>query len=253
MSQSIGISVQDVAFGYDNKPIFESINFEVPIGKMWALVGRSGVGKTTLLQIISGLFCSSHGSVTVAERNQEGTGRIKGVVFQDESLLGWLSVEQNLLFPNHKQAAESAKSKAHKILIEVGLSGFENALPATLSTGMRKRVEFARAILVDDQYLLADEPFGPLDALTRRDLWRIWQVLRKSEPRTGILSTHDPEEALRLCDVVVPLVPGPPAHLGTPIVVPPYFSTLSPSESNGELIAFKEQLIHGLELTGDAQ
>jgi ABC-type nitrate/sulfonate/bicarbonate transport system ATPase subunit len=164
-----GISVQDVAFSYDGKPVFESVSFEIPRGKMWALIGRSGVGKTTLLQIIAGLFHSPEGSVEVAGREREIAGRIKGVVFQEDSLLGWLTVQQNVLFPQHEHPQDEARARAKKILAEVGLADCEDALPATLSVGMRKRVEFARAILVDDQYLLADEPFGPLDALRRLD------------------------------------------------------------------------------------
>lgn len=241
-----GIAVHNVSFGFGDDIIFESISFDIPVGQIWALVGRSGVGKTTLLQIIAGLFEPRTGTVTIQGRQNNGPGRIKGVVFQDDSLLGWLTVERNILFPRDTEKVEETRNHTLTILREVGLAGREKALPITLSTGMRKRVEFARALFADDEYLLADEAFSTLDALTRRDLWKLWQKLRESQPRTGLLCTHDPEEALRLCDVVVPLVPGPPAKLGQAFEVPKHLSSLPLDQTSEELFTLKERLIRAL-------
>lgn len=243
---TIGIAVDNVSFVYGNEVVFTNVSFGVPVGQVWALVGRSGVGKTTLLQIIAGLFEPPTGSVLVHERPRSGPGRIKGIVFQDDSLLGWLNVERNILFPQDTEDLARVQSRSREILAEVGLSGREKAFPLTLSTGMRKRVEFARALFADDRYLLADEAFSTLDALTRRDLWRLWRRLRETQPRTGILCTHDPEEAIRLCDVVIPLVPGPPATLGQAFEVPKALASLPLDQTSEELFTLKERLIRAL-------
>ena len=157
--------------------------------------------------------------------------------------MGWLTVEDNVLFPQHTRAPDEERIKARSLLNEMGLSKCHDDFPSTLSTGMRKRVEFARALFVAHDYLLADEPFGPLDALTRRSLWKLWQELRRREPRTGILSTHDPEEAIRLCDVVITLTPGNPARLGQPLEVPSHLSNLAPNETTAELLSLKERIV----------
>lgn len=91
------------------------------------------------------------------------------------------------------------------MLAAVGLGDRLDAYPHEMSVGMRKRLEVARALLADDSYFLADEPFGTVDAVTRLSMWRLWRDLRRTEPRTGLLCTHDPEEALRLCDSVIAL------------------------------------------------
>jgi len=245
-SSQSGICIENVSFQYGRRTVLEAISLHVPAGEIWALIGQSGIGKTTLLQIVAGLFQPQTGSVTVDGKVVVGAGTVKGIVFQEESLLGWLTVEENIRFPKHNKNHTDEKLKAKDILAQVGLDRWENALPGILSTGMRKRAEFARALFTDNRYLLADEPFGTLDALTRRDLWYMWRTLRTSEPRTGILSTHDPEEAIRLCDVIVPLIPGTPARLGKPIRVPARLSALSPDANDDELFSLKEQLIHSL-------
>lgn len=241
-----GISIADVSFGFGQHLVIENLCLTVPTGEMWALVGRSGVGKTTLLQVIAGLFEPSSGSVSITDRDVNGPGRIKGVVFQEESLLGWLTVKENVLFPRHRHIEKEEGKRVEELLAAMGLAGNENDLPFSLSTGMRKRVEFARALFADDRYLLADEAFSTLDALTRRELWKLWQSIRIKEPRTGILSTHDPEEAIRLCDVVVPLIPGPPAAVGDVLRIPSYLSSLDTDKSTEELFDLKEQVLSSL-------
>jgi ABC-type nitrate/sulfonate/bicarbonate transport system ATPase subunit len=243
---AIGIEVSDLCFGFGTENLLEGISLRVPVGEIWALIGRSGVGKTTLLQIIAGLFTPRSGMVRVADRSVGGPGRIRGVVFQEDSLLGWLTVEDNVLFPGHRDGIDGRAARASGILSQVGLAEWRNAFPNKLSTGMRKRVEFARALTADDRYLLADEAFSTLDALTRRELWHMWLKLRETEPRTGILSTHDPEEAIRLCDVVVPLIPTRPATLGTPIRVPSHLAQLKPQDASDELNVLRESLVSAI-------
>ncbi len=242
-NETLGILLKDISFSYGENPVIQALSLSIPKGEIWALIGRSGVGKTTLLQIVAGLFHPDGGCITVQGRDNIKAGRIKGVVFQDQCLLGWLTVEKNLMFPNHKNATQINQTRARQILSEVGLAGLENKMPNSLSAGMWKRVEFARALMIDNEYLLADEPFGTVDALTRRDLWDLWQRIRKAEPRTGILSTHDPEEAIRLCDVIVPLISGPPARFGNFIEVPKGIRLLSSEETNQELLELKLEVM----------
>jgi ABC-type nitrate/sulfonate/bicarbonate transport system ATPase subunit len=241
------VVLKGVAFGYESNPILAGIDLEIPAGEIWGLIGRSGVGKTTLLNAIAGLYLPQTGSIAIGGSRVSRPGAIKGIVFQDDSLLGWLTIRDNLLFPLHRNASHEARDRANAVLGEVGLAQHGHALPHTLSAGMRKRAEFARALLIDDRYLLADEPFGPLDALTRRGMWKMWQKIRTTHPRTGLLSTHDAEEALRLCDAVVPLVPGPPAQLGAVFRVPRDIAELPVNESHAFLASLENQLIETLD------
>jgi ABC-type nitrate/sulfonate/bicarbonate transport system ATPase subunit len=242
----MSIVIEQLSFAYNSCPILDSISVSIPTGEIWALVGRSGVGKTTLLQILAGLFKPQHGSITIGQRRFHEAGQIKGVVFQEDSLLGWLTVQDNILFPRNRDPNPQLASRAADILENLGLTQYANSLPMTLSAGMRKRVEFGRALMADAHYLLADEPFGTLDALTRRDLWNLWNRLRKTEPRTGILCTHDPEEAIYLCDVILPLIPGPPATLGEIFQVPKHLSAMNFDQRSEELLALKEELVRAL-------
>jgi ABC-type nitrate/sulfonate/bicarbonate transport system ATPase subunit len=244
--EMIGISVEEVAFAYGDANILEKVNLTVPRGEVWALVGRSGSGKTTLLQIIAGLFRPLAGRVTVAGREGLTAGRIRGVVFQEESLLAWLSVEENMLFPCHRGASEEARAVVAGLLGAVGLEQYRSRAPSELSAGMRKRLEFARALLADSEYMLADEPFGTVDALTRRDLWTLWMQLRERSPRTGILATHDPEEAVRLCDAVVTLKSGRPGCVANLIRVPAAVRALATSADSAELSRLKERILASL-------
>ena len=236
--------LEGVGFSYGEEPVLEGIDLHIPKGQIWALIGKSGTGKTTLLQIVAGLFKPNAGSVCI-EKNER---RIQGVVFQEESLLGWLTVEQNVLFPHYWRPSSERSRVARSILETVGLGEWLGALPYELSAGMRKRVEFARALVADKEYILADEPFGTLDALTRRQLWELWLGLRSKEPRTGILCTHDPEEALRLCDVIVPLIGTSPSRCGVPMEVPKDdLKGVGATGSNEAFWAARERVVNLLE------
>jgi len=241
----MAIVLRDLQFAYGSRRVLKSINLHVPKGEIWALVGRSGAGKTTLLHIIAGLYRATSGEVAINGRGS-GPGCIRGVVFQDECLLGWLTVEQNILFPDYRRPSFERQGKAKQLLRAVGLSDRTDSYPSELSAGMRKRLEFARALMADTEYILADEPFGTIDAVTRRELWRLWRKLRQDEPRTGILCTHDPEEAVRLCDVVVALCGGEPSICNEPIRIPKGVGALGIDSENKELWALKQQVIESL-------
>jgi ABC-type nitrate/sulfonate/bicarbonate transport system ATPase subunit len=241
-----GIFLENVGFAYGDSKVLEGITFYVPKGQVWALVGRSGSGKTTLIHIIAGLFRPLTGEVGISGREGMGPGRIRGVVFQEDSLLGWLSVEENVMFPRHRRPTPELRRTAQDMLTAVGLGDSLSRHPFELSAGMQKRLEFARALVGDDEYILADEPFGTVDALTRRDLWRLWFDLRSQRPRTGILATHDPEEAVRLCDAVIVLQRGAPGHVAKVFQIPGGVHQLDVSREGMGLLELKEEIIESL-------
>lgn len=199
-----GISLSHVTFSYGTENIFEDFSLTVPRHEVWSLVGRSGVGKTTLINIVLGLFAPTLGQITIDGKRVNRPGMIKGVMFQGGSLMPWLSAEENVLFPLCGYE-DKYRDAALSLLDSVGLSGKEKLLPKQMSGGMQKRVELARALFADDEYFVADEPFGGLDALTRVEMWRMWRKLRPGNARTGIICTHDPLEAAVIADKVLVL------------------------------------------------
>lgn len=210
-----GIAVNRLSFAYGTHTVFADLSFSVARHHVCALVGRSGTGKSTLLLVIAGLYQPTSGSITL-----NGSDGIRGVIFQESALLGWLTVLQNVLFPHYRHSTAAARATAQEYLQRVGLARHEDSYPHELSLGMRRRVEFVRALLADREYLLADEPFASLDFLTQREMWDLWTDSRRIAPRTMVITTHSPEEAARLSDVVLPLRPTNPASLGPPLPVP---------------------------------
>jgi NitT/TauT family transport system ATP-binding protein len=187
------------------------IHLRVAAGEFLALIGPSGCGKTTLLKTIAGLLPPDGGRVAVGSRVATGPGRECSVVFQDFALLPWATVQRNVEFGLLLRGVDAAEraATARGAIAKVGLSGFEQAYPAQLSGGMQQRVGLARALAVNPEVLLLDEPFASIDEQTRRlfqdDLLRLWSEERK----TVVLVTHSMEEAIYLADRVVVLSPRP--------------------------------------------
>jgi ABC-type nitrate/sulfonate/bicarbonate transport system ATPase subunit len=244
---NIGIDVSNLSFSYGARVVLEGVQMQIPVGQIWGLIGRSGTGKTTLLNTIAGLYRPSDGRVLVSGREELQTSRIRGIVFQDESLLGWLSVRDNVLFPEHKKPRIELRSQADGLLRAVGLVGRENARPHQLSAGMRKRVEFVRALVSDSKYILMDEPFGSIDGLTRSELWTMWRDLRKREPRTGVICTHDPEEAIQMCDVVVTLSSETPSLVKSKVTIPSEVRTFESADECELFWDLRKQIMQSLE------
>ncbi|HEY3496674.1 MAG TPA: ABC transporter ATP-binding protein [Polyangiaceae bacterium] len=198
--------------------VLSDVSLEIQRGEFLAVVGFSGAGKTTLISLIAGLIAADSGSVRVNDKPVTGPGMERGIVFQNYSLLPWLSAFDNVhiavvqAFPKAKPAENEAR--AQRYLELVGLGAARAKRPHELSGGMRQRVSVARALAMDPEVLLLDEPLGALDALTRATLQgeiaRIWQADRK----TVLLITNDVDEAILLADRIVPLGAAPAATLG---------------------------------------
>jgi len=189
----------------------KNIDLQIPRGKLTTLLGPSGCGKTTLLKIIAGLLPQSGGEVLINNKTVHGPGPERAFVFQDFALLPWATVLRNVSFglELRKIPKDKRYEIARKYINEVGLEGFENAYPHELSGGMRQRVGLARALTVDSDILLMDEPFASVDEQTRRKLQDDLLNLLKIEKKTVIFVTHSIEEAVYVSDKVVLIGPRP--------------------------------------------
>ena len=189
----------------------DGIDLDFPRGALTSLLGPSGCGKTTLLKIVAGLLTPTSGHVEVAGRRVEGPGPERAFVFQDFALLPWATVLENAAFGLQMQgmAPRERADRARHYVEEVGLAGFEDAYPHQLSGGMRQRVGLARALAVEAEVLLMDEPFSAVDEQTRRKFQEDLIRLREVERKTFILVTHSIEEAVYLSDRIVLLSPHP--------------------------------------------
>ncbi len=202
----------------------KNIDLRIKQGEFISLIGHSGCGKSTLLNMISGLDKPSVGGVVLEGKEVDGPGPDRMVVFQNYSLLPWLSVRKNIALAvnrvlNHLPKAEREQVVETSIDL-VGLRRAANNLPGQLSGGMKQRVAIARALAIRPKVLLLDEPFGALDALTRGNLQeRLMEIVQESNV-TCIMVTHDVDEALLLSDRVVMLTTGPEAHIGQILDVP---------------------------------
>jgi NitT/TauT family transport system ATP-binding protein len=177
-----------------------------------SVVGASGCGKSTLLSIIAGLEPPTAGEASIQGVPIQGPGRDRGVVFQSATLLPWLSAIDNVVFALRGERGMSRRERvdrARDVLAQVGLTGFEDSYPAQLSGGMQQRVALARSLAYGPEVLLMDEPFGALDALTRRTMQELLTTVWERNRMTVMLITHDIEEAVFLSDRVVAMTPRP--------------------------------------------
>jgi nitrate/nitrite transport system ATP-binding protein len=209
------LSIQGLAKRYAAATIFESVNFTIEKGQFVCIIGHSGCGKTTILNILAGLDSASSGVVVMDNREVAGPSLDRGVVFQGHALMPWLSVMSNIAFAVKSRWPDwnriQVQTHCQKFIDMVGLTGSEHKKPSQLSGGMKQRVGIARAFAIQPKMLLLDEPFGALDALTRGviqdELVRICQATHQ----TVFMITHDVDESILLADRVMLMSNGPDA------------------------------------------
>src|SRR6185436_13785117 len=212
------LELKSVSKSYGTTEVLHDINLSVDKGEFVAIVGFSGAGKTTLISLIAGLLQPDSGLMTLNDLEITEPGPDRGIVFQNYSLLPWLTVYENIclavdqVFPNWAPAKKQQHTE--KYIAMVNLTPAREKRPSELSGGMRQRVSVARALAMEPQILLLDEPLSALDALTRATLQdeinRIWQ----QDKKTVVLITNDVDEGILLADRIIPLSAGPNATLG---------------------------------------
>src|SRR5687767_1429806 len=206
--------------------VLRDIELRIDEGEFLAIVGYSGAGKTTLISLIAGLIRPDQGKVLLKGSLVTEPGPDRGVVFQNYSLLPWMNVFENIhlavdqVFPNWP--AERKQTHVDHYIAMVHLTAAREKKPGELSGGMRQRVAVARALAIEPQILLLDEPLGALDALTRLTLQHEIVAIWERHRRTVVLITNDVDEAILMADRIVPLSAGPNATLGPsfPVCLP---------------------------------
>ena len=205
-STEVILSTDSINVVYQESLIaLQNVSLDIPAAKLTAILGPSGCGKTTLLKVIAGLIKPTSGSVKVRGKEIEGPGPDRALVFQDFALLPWATVLQNVGFGLRARGVpkkEREETSLHYIK-EVGLLGFEDKYPHQLSGGMRQRTGLARALTINSDILLMDEPFSAVDEQMRRKLQEDLLNLLKVENKTVIFVTHSIEEAVYLADQVI--------------------------------------------------
>ena len=205
-------------------PALRDINLTVAKGEFVALIGHSGCGKSTLLNLIAGLTTPTNGVLLCANKEIKGPGPERAVVFQNHSLLPWLTCFDNIYLAvervfGGKETKAQLKARTDAALALVGLTPAAQKRPGEISGGMKQRVGIARALSMEPQVLLMDEPFGALDALTRAKLQdELLEIVARTQS-TVVMVTHDVDEAVLLSDKIVMMTNGPAATIGEVLAV----------------------------------
>jgi nitrate/nitrite transport system ATP-binding protein len=197
----------------------QNVNLSVNRGEFIAVIGHSGCGKSTVLNLVAGLLEPTDGVLILAEREISGPGPDRAVVFQNHSLLPWLTCFENVYLAvervfGKKETRAQLKERTHAALRLVGLAHAEHKHPHEISGGMKQRVGIARALAMEPKVLLLDEPFGALDALTRANLQDELMRILQEKGSTALMVTHDVDEAVLLADRIVMMTNGPAATIG---------------------------------------
>lgn len=205
------LQISHLSADYGGKPALADINLTLDSGELLVVLGPSGCGKTTLLNLIAGFVPYQHGSIILDDKRVDGPGADRGVVFQNEGLLPWRNVQDNVALGLQLAGVSKAERRetAAQMLKKVGLEGAEKRFIWQLSGGQRQRVGIARALAANPQLLLLDEPFGALDAFTREQMQTLLLKLWHETGKKVLLITHDIEEAVFMATELILLSPGP--------------------------------------------
>lgn len=230
LTRTTAIKMSDITVSFKTpKGTFtavKDISLDIKKGEIVAIIGHSGCGKSTLMNTISGMVSPSGGEVIANDKKVNGPGPDRGIVFQNYSLLPWLSVYKNIFEAVDSVFKGKTKAEKREIVEEnlnmVNLYAHKDKLPSQLSGGMKQRVAIARAFAINPSILLLDEPFGALDALTKGtmhiELLKLWNLDNRN--KTIVMVTHDIEEAIFLADRVVVMNNGPAATIKEIVDVP---------------------------------
>ena len=217
------VQIQNVGMSFATKKgafiALRDVNLNIAQGEFVSLIGHSGCGKSTLLNLIAGLTLPSEGAMICAGREIPGPGPERAVVFQNHSLLPWLSCFENVYLAvervfSERESKVELKARTLRTLELVGLAHAMHKYPGEISGGMKQRVGIARALAMEPKVLLMDEPFGALDALTRARLQDELMVICAATRATTVMVTHDVDEAVLLSDRIVMMTNGPAATIG---------------------------------------
>ncbi|MBP6546657.1 MAG: ABC transporter ATP-binding protein [Phenylobacterium sp.] len=214
--EAVGVTFQK---GASRSEVLHDINLQVDQGEFVSIIGHSGCGKSTLLNVVAGLIPVTTGAVILDREAVEAPGPERAVVFQNHSLLPWLSVQENVrlavdkVFVGKKSAAERRDWTLHNLDL-VKMTQARDKRPSEISGGMKQRVGIARALAMQPKVLLLDEPFGALDALTRAHLQDSVMEIQTALKNTVLMITHDVDEAVLLSDRIVMMTNGPRAGVG---------------------------------------
>ena len=213
------LQIEGLAKSYpgSSEPVFDEVNFNIARGEFVCIIGHSGCGKTTILNVLAGLETASAGNVFMDGREVAGPSLERGVVFQGHALMPWLTVRKNIAFAVRSKwpdwSAAQVDAQVQRYVALVGLSGAIDKKPAALSGGMKQRVGIARAFAIEPKMLLLDEPYGALDALTRGTIQdELMNIVRETH-QTVFMITHDVDEAVLLADKIMLMSNGPQARV----------------------------------------
>jgi len=218
------LKVQNLGKSYkaEGPPVFAGIDFEIQRGEFVCIIGHSGCGKTTILNVLAGLEEATEGVAVMLDKHISGPSLDRGVVFQGHALMPWMTVLNNVCFAVKSKYPDWPKAKiaehAKKYLSMVGLVNAENKKPSELSGGMKQRVGIARAFAIEPKMLLLDEPFGALDALTRGVIQDELLKICSDTLQTVFMSTHYVDEAILLSDKIMLMSNGPNARIAEIVV-----------------------------------